>query len=376
MDTNEEGGLAVVEEEKPAEEISSGRKSTYIAKFKKLIEGRKQVAIFTHSCPDPDAIGSALGMKWLLNKFEIESEIYYTGAISHPQNRAMVNLLDIEMLSIEKYSESDFNVIVDTVPSNAGLPKDKDGELIVKAADINVVLDHHKEIPNGGFKGLFVNLKAGSAAATVFSLIEGLGFSFNDDSESDVRVATALMVGITTDTENLMSDDTTDIEFNAWSKLFPCRDTIKLKKIVNFERPKFWTETKAAAISKAKIEEGVAVVGIGPIPGKHRDILADMADEVVKWEDVNTAIIFALVDGDRIEGSVRSKNASVSVPALCDTLGGKHGKGGGKLGKGAYKYHLAGAAVEEDEDDHTKQVAWDMFCEKETKRIFRFIRSK
>lgn len=375
MQTNE--GSALLEEDVIEEESSGRRKPTYLAKIKKLLENKKRVAIFTHPCPDPDAIGSALGMKWLLGKLEIESDIYYSGAVSHPQNRAMVNLLEVDMRTVDEYDGSDCNILVDTVPSNAGCPKlpKEDDEKEAKFP-FDLVIDHHKEIPNGGFNGTFVNLKAGSACATVFAIIEHFGLFFNDDIEADVRVATALMVGITTDTENLMSDDTTEFEFRAWSKLFPCRDPIKLKKIVNFERPKFWTETKAASISKAKIEEGVAVVGIGIIPAKHRDILADMADEVVKWEDVNTAVVFALVEGDRIEGSVRSKNASVSVPTLCQTLGGKHGRGGGKLAKGAYRYDLAGASIEDEEDDHTKQVAWELFSEKETKRIFRFIRSK
>jgi len=158
--------------------------------------------------------------------------------------------------------------------------------------------------------------------------------------------------------------------------LFPFRDPILLKQIVNFERPKFWIESKATACSNATVEESVGVVGMGMIPSKHRDMIADMADEMVTWEDVNTAIVFAVVDGNRMEGSVRTKASSVSVPALCQDLGGRHGKGGGKLGKGAYKYDLAGATIDEDEDDGIKKKAWDLFEEKETKRVFRILRNK
>ena len=124
------------------------------------------------------------------------------------------------------------------------------------------------------------------------------------------------------------------------------------------------------------VEESVGVVGMGIIPSKHRDMIADMADEMVTWEDVNTAIVFAMVDGSRIEGSVRTKASSVSVPTLCQDLAGKHGKGGGKLGKGAYRYELAGASVDEDEDEDIKRKAWELFENKETKRVFRTIRNK
>jgi nanoRNase/pAp phosphatase (c-di-AMP/oligoRNAs hydrolase) len=336
-------------------------------KFQDIVKTRPaKVAIFSHPHPDPDAIGSMMGLKWLFGKFGIASDLYYTGAISHPQNRSMVNLLDPDLLLVENYKDSNYSlkVAVDCIPENAGIPCEN--------FKFDIVVDHHKEIPKN-FDGLYVNFKAGSACATIYSLIDFMGIELE---ENDYRVATAMMVGITTDTEFLTSDDCSEYEFNAWSKLFPWRDPLILKQIINFERPKFWTESKALACSAATIEDSVGVVGMGIIPSKHRDMIADMADEMVTWEDVNTAIVFALVDGNRIEGSVRTKASSVSVPALCQDLAGKFGKGGGKLGKGAYRYELAGASIDEDEDEDIKKKAWSLFEYKETKRVFRIIRNK
>jgi len=337
-------------------------------RFRELIEaGQSRVAIFTHPYPDPDAIGSMMGMKWLFGKFGIPADLYYTGTISHPQNRSMVNLLDPELHSIESFSPAPYSlkITVDCIPENAGCPNED--------FSFDVVIDHHKESPRN-FGGLYINFRAGSACATIYEIIEHLGLEL--DEESDSRVATGMMVGITTDTEFLMSDDCSPYEFNAWSKLFQYRDPILLKQIVNFERPKFWTEAKALASSSATIEESVGVVGMGRIPGKHGDMIADMADEMVTWEDINTAVVFAIVDGSRLEGSVRTKASSVSVPALCHDLAGRFGKGGGKLGKGAYRYELAGASLDEDEDEDIKKKAWDLFVDKETRRVFRTIRNK
>jgi hypothetical protein len=127
-------------------------------------------------------------------------------------------------------------------------------------------------------------------------------------------------------------------------------------------------------VLKATIEDGVGIVGMGLIPSKHRDMIADMAQEMVQWEGVDTAIAFALVDGSRIEGSVRSMNAAISVPRLCKDLGGKHGNGGGKLGKGAYKFELGGGSIDEDDEDGTKAKTWELFSEKERNRIVRIIK--
>ena len=71
-------------------------------KFSELIKkGGFKAAIFTHPHPDPDALGSMMGLKWLFGKYNISADLFYTGAISHPQNRSLDKLLDTEVLSLE-----------------------------------------------------------------------------------------------------------------------------------------------------------------------------------------------------------------------------------------------------------------------------------
>lgn len=341
---------------------------SYILKIKSLFnEKTKRVAIFTHPTPDPDAIGSMMGMSWLLRRaYNCDVSCFYSGEISHPQNKAMVTLLDPNLRNIAEYDAQhfDLNVLVDTVPSHAGIGEHK--------VNFNLVVDHHNEILNGEFPGVSINLRAGSACATVFNIIECMGYSFEEDNDHDARVATALMVGIATDTDYQMSIDSTQYECDAWAKLTPLK-TPFLSQIVNYSRPIAWVKKEANATSEAQIIEGIGVVGMGILSESHRDMISDMAGFMSTWENVNTAIAFAVVGGNRIEGSVRSKNASVSVPALCKHLGGKHGEGGGKLGKGAYRYYLAGDSVEEEWDEETRKNFWEFQKDKEMKRILRII---
>lgn len=344
---------------------------TYFTNFLKVVGGKQnlRVAIFTHANPDPDAIGSIMAMEWLLHKCYSHDCIgFFSGHYSHPQNITMVNLLDPNMRPIGEYKADDFDlrILVDTVPANAGV-----GDHTVS---FDVVVDHHKEIPNGGFSGVFVNTKAGSCCGTVYHLIKKLNLTLEHDNDIDAKLATAILVGVSTDTESLMSDDTTNFEFEAWSDLFEYRDPVILKKIVHFERPKFWIDHKGSAVKNVVIAEGLGVVGLGVIPGHHRDMIADMADEMVTWEEVNTAIAFAVVDGEKVVGSVRSRNASVMVPILCKNLAGNYGGGGGKLGKGAYNYTLGGVCLDKEEDDDITTKTWDLLKEKETRRIFRVVK--
>jgi len=355
--------MSLKEEDKP-KHIQS------FLEWAKNIKGN--VAIFMHKIPDADSIASGQSMKWLLSKMGINSECFYTGCVSHPQNMAFVNLLDPDLKPLEEFDRTQFgcNIIVDCVPDgeNAGI-----GDLTPK--DFSLVIDHHKSTPNGGFKGTYINLKNGSCSATVYSLIYHSGYEFKEDNALDSKVATAMMIGIATDTDNLLADSCTEYEFEAYWKLFQYRDANALKEIIRFKRPKFWIDAKAEAATKAIIgDDGVAVVGIGLLPEKHYNLIADMADEMITWASVETSICFAIVDGENVIGSVRSTNSSVSVNELCAVLGGKHGSGGGRDGKGSYRYSIQGLCIEDDEDEETHDQMWDVVNRKETKRIFKIFK--
>jgi nanoRNase/pAp phosphatase (c-di-AMP/oligoRNAs hydrolase) len=315
-----------------------------------------------------------MGVQWLLSKaFGIESHLFFDGEVSHPQNNAVINLLDPQLRRVdEDYKTDDYglHILVDTVPKNAGIGHQK--------ITFDIVIDHHKDFYLNGYKGLMIHVKTGSCSAIVFRLMQYFCKEtrwLDNDNDVDTKVATALIAGIYTDTENMMSDDSTELEFDAFKELFEYRNSNFLKQIVFFKRPKSWIDLKAAACGEARIdEEGHAIVGLGIVPEKSRDIIADMADEMVAWASVDTAVCFAVVGGERLMGSVRSLNASFSVSELCKLLGGKYGSGGGKMGKGAYQYSLGGMSIDPDEDDDDQRKLWEIFREKEIKRVSRLMK--
>ena len=345
---------------------------TFRQTIKKHSEGGKKVAIFTHAYPDPDAIGSMMGVAWAVHRLMgIECDLFYDGEISHPQNKAIVNLLDPQL----KKARDEFipgqygcHILVDTIPNNAG----HGGHQV----DFQIVIDHHKDLPNGNFSGHLIHMKVGSCSSIVVKLIESLDANkfFEDDNDHDSKVATALLAGIITDTEYLVSEDSTEYEFEAYQKVFPYRHAAHLKEIIFFKRPRAWIDAKSQAVANVDMdEEGYAIVGLGLIQETQRDLIADMADEMVQWVGVETAIAFGVVGGCRLQGSVRSLNATTSVSEFCKRLGGPHGKGGGKHGKGAYQYSLGGASLDTDEEDDVKKKLWELLKVKETKRIRRLV---
>lgn len=354
---------------------SNGLPSAYKeldALLKKHMDGTARAAIFSHRFPDPDAVGSMLGMQWLLlRKYQIESDLFYFGDVAHPQNATMCNLLEPGMQKVEDYNAELYGlrILVDAIPKNAGV----NGHEIV----FDLVIDHHRDLPQD-YDGVLVHMKIGSCSAAVFDIIKKLCTEntpwFEHSIDFDTKVATALITGIMVDTTFMLSDDTTEYERVAFDQLFPYRDSKVLHDVIFFKRPKFWIDKKAQGCATATIEQqGYAIVGLGLIPEKSRDLLADMADEMVSWASVETAIAFGIVGGDRIEGCVRSLDSSLAVSDFCKILGTEDGSGGGKQGKGAYRIVLS-PKIEPDEDPEELQEVLDILTKREVGRIMKLIK--
>lgn len=335
-----------------------------------LIEDGK-VAIFTHPTPDPDAIGSMMGMQFLFSQhYGKECDLFVAGEISHPQNRTMHNLLAPKLIPSEEFVPEDYclKILVDVVPSNAGAPR--------SAQPFDIVIDHHVEQPTSDSGcGLFINLNTGSCCGTVYSILKHFDVKFQEDVDIDQRVATALIVGILTDTCNMLADRTTEYEHDAFRELFQFRDVECLTKIVKFKRPKLWVRAKASAVAEAQVVDGLAVVGLGLLEGKQQDLIADMADEMLTWEGVETSIVYALIDGAVVKGSVRSANPSTSAAKVCQDLGKERGgTGWGHSAMGGFLWNLGGWAISSAEEDEITEKVWSLLKERETHRIQRILR--
>src|SRR5947209_20230593 len=70
------------------------------AELAQLLEARRgeRHIIVLQNYPDPDAISSAFAHQLISARFGIETDIVYTGKISHQQNVALLKLLGINLL--------------------------------------------------------------------------------------------------------------------------------------------------------------------------------------------------------------------------------------------------------------------------------------
>ncbi|MDY6931793.1 MAG: NAD-binding protein, partial [Halobacteriota archaeon] len=119
------------------ERVESAKNSKDLLKVISSVDGQK-LGIVTHDNPDPDAISSALALKYIASTVDVEAEILHHGEIGHQSNRAFVNLLNIETLKIDTINMEDYGKIafVDVAIPGANNPLPED-------AKVDIIIDHH-----------------------------------------------------------------------------------------------------------------------------------------------------------------------------------------------------------------------------------------
>ena len=287
------------------------------------------IAIYTHPIPDPDALSSAWGIKWLLKKkLDLDVVIVCDGSLSHPQNITMQTLLQVPFVREDTTDPNSFSkiILVDAVPANSSLDK----------ADI--VIDHHDNEVEVDCEFTLLR-KVGSCATIIYNMIKAAGLNFEDEDEERLDdLATALFLGIRTDTSELVSDKTCEDDFKAYQELSVFVDRSKLFRIINYPLPTYYLDLERTLSDECNHikQDTVFIGGVGVITEKKKDCLAMLADKMIRIEGIETSIIFALID-DFLQVSIRSKSSSINVKEFsrdlfgCKYAGGRKGSGGARV---------------------------------------------
>ena len=329
---------------------------SFISVFSNLDSSKDKIAIFTHDIPDPDAMGAARGLQWILiKKFNLQSQVFYGGDISHPQNKTMVNVLDLRLSKFDEYNTDEFEkrVVVDCTESNCPCKE-----------EIDVVFDHHRSTTK--IKVAQIE-SVGSTCTLIWEMIRYIGIEFEDELDEDV--ATALFTGIRIDTQDLVAESTTERDFEAFKALSNVINRKKLSNIIDYPLPIYFFELEKE-LNKVDQDgksinqktDGSCLVGcIGIIAPSRKDALPMLADKTVRMEGIETAVIFGVV-GDNVVASIRSHNASLDVHSFAQTVFGKD-HAGGKIGSAGASVPL-GILSMTDSPDSIKKIIWECVREK------------
>jgi nanoRNase/pAp phosphatase (c-di-AMP/oligoRNAs hydrolase) len=286
-----------------------------------LLEGwTGTLGIITHRNPDPDAISSAMAlcaMAQHATKGQLTCRIMYEGNVGHQENRAFVNLLDIQMerLTQEKLSECSHLALVDAVAP--GVNNDLDPSL-----KVHIIIDHHStEGVDRQNKPDFIDIRPESGAtASIFAqYLQEL------DINVDTKIATALYYGIRADTREFRRNVTPNDLYNA-AYLLPLSDSDLLDKIMSPSLSQETLEVMGNAIQSRKIKNGFLFSNVGFI--RNRDAIPQAAEMLVNLEGVTTALVYGISD-TLIIISARNKDIRVHIGNVLKEAFGDYGDAGG-----------------------------------------------
>jgi nanoRNase/pAp phosphatase (c-di-AMP/oligoRNAs hydrolase) len=344
--------------------------------LRELLEARRGEAhiIAIQDFPDPDAISSALAYREIARGFGIDATIAYEGQISHPENLALVNLLEIE---VTRFTEGvaldrfDAAVFVDNQGATTRLsPRLKEAGIPTFA-----VIDHHD--PADLLDPIFSDVRPVGAAATIFVeyLRSGLFCRLEPSNPHHVRLATALMHGLHSETDSFIRAGSP--EYEAASYLSRYTDEGLLERVLCVQKSRGTMDTIRMALARRTIRGGLSVAGVGYIRWSDRDAIPQAADFLLNEDNVHTVVVYGILRGENgrevVSGSLRTNNATLGVDSFLKRALGSDPQGrpygGGRSRAGGFEIEI-GFLGSGAEDRANSEMKWTLFDRQIRKKLF------
>ncbi len=298
----------------------------------------KRLLICIKGYPDPDNIATSLALAFMASGYDIQSTIVHFDQISHQENRALVKKLDLD---IEEYSEQfdyssyDYYAINDS--QNTELPIK-----LPPTCKLLVFVDHHKRL--GTVRGEFVDIRedAGSTSGIYGEYLQDKRFFFYGDGSEQSKIATALMHGIRTDTDNYVNATSVDFAASQFLSKFVDKDLLAL--ISRQSIPARTMDLTQIALQRKDVRGTFMFSGVGYVREEDRDGIGQCADYLLHREGIDTVVVFGVVGGEYIDGSLRTKSHTLDPDKWIKDVFGhdQHGVyyGGGRKDKGGFQIPL------------------------------------
>lgn len=246
-----------------------------------------RLLVLTHRGPDPDAIGSMEGMRFLLqHALGIEADIVTVGRIHRAENLALVRALDLkfgeyENLLPERYFGS---LLVDTQPGF--------GHTVVPTEiPLLGILDHH--VPPEGdstqqsVPHCDVRLGVGASCSIVWDYIRESGL------EMEPTVATALFCGVRYDTCDL-SRNVSTLDEEAYYETFRCAKREVLPEIHHPPLPRKYYAELHRALDRGCQHGPLVLCLLGDV--SHPEFVAEMADFFLRMRGASWVVVGGFVE--------------------------------------------------------------------------------
>ncbi len=274
------------------------------------------VAFVSHVHPDPDSLGSMLGLAHLVEMILGKpTRLIRDGLISRAENRAMVELLEVDLDPIEEvnWRPGEALVMVDSQPNTGRHSFDSD-------VPIYAVVDHH-DTP-GDVAGIpFVDVRQDLGATC--SLVAG--YLMEQGMVPPQDIATAMLYGIETELSGYPRE-ASQLDDTALLFLYPHADKDMIARIRNARLPQNYFETILQALQSSFIYDRLIISWVNELP--QPELAAEVVDFLIRFEEVDWAVC-AGVFQDKLILSVRAGVEKAHAGEMLSHVVGKLGRAGG-----------------------------------------------
>ena len=312
--------------------------------------GGEKMLVILQDYPDPDALSCAVAHTFLAQAQDVETFILFGGEISHHENRALIKLLEIPTIA---YHEG-FNFrayhsycLLDGQGSTVSFRKKIPDDLPLFA-----VVDHHALQGELHAEFLDIRQNVGATASIYSEYVEHSGITLDRDKDDHRRVATALLIGIRSDTSRMVLAEPFD--YRAAAFLSPVIDRDILKRVESQTRSRQTLDVIRKALDNMSMHGAFVMAGVGTLRSAHKDAIPQSADFLLNVEGVESSFVYANVDGV-IQGSLRTKSDQIDPDSFLKQVFGKDETGrfygGGRNHMGGFQIPLGYLSRHAEGDD-------------------------
>lgn len=287
-------------------------------RFLEGLRDASSVLFVSHVHPDPDSLGSMMGLAHLVQTvLKKPTQLSRDGEISRAENRAMVELLDIPLTSLDQLdlcAPGNQIVMVDSQP-NTGRHN-----FNCSRAPLYAVIDHH-DTPGDLAKVPFVDIRQDAGATS--SIVTH--YLLEQKCPLPPNLATALLYGIETELCGFPREATA-MDDTALHLLFPLADKDLLSRIRNARLPQSYFGCLVQALQSSFIYDRLIVSWINELP--QPELAAEVADFLMRFEEVDWVVAAGVHEG-RLILSARSSAPNAKAGEVLQRVVGHRGKAGG-----------------------------------------------
>jgi nanoRNase/pAp phosphatase (c-di-AMP/oligoRNAs hydrolase) len=285
-------------------------------RFLRGLESCRRVTFVSHVHPDPDSLGSMVGLAHLVETcLDKPTRLTRDGLINRAENRALVEALRLNLTPVDRitWSPGEAVVMVDSQP-------DTGRHHFPAKAPLYAVIDHHLtsgNVDNVPFTD--IRRKLGSTCTLVTRYL------FEQEVEIPKRVATALYYGIETEIAGFPRE-ASPYDDSALQYLFPLADKDLLAVIRNARLPESYYECILQALQSTFIYDRLLISWVNDL--QKPEHAAEVCDFLMRFDQVEWAMVGGVVD-DKMVLSVRTTVPQAEAGEMLLDVVGKLGQAGG-----------------------------------------------